>query len=117
MMLIAVTGFALCTLLFAVTRHLYFSIAVLIIMGACDSINIIIRQTILQLIPPKDMLGRVAAINGIFVTSSNELGALQSSVMTRFFSVVPAMLIGGSLSLFCVLLTKIKTKDLLKFRF
>jgi hypothetical protein len=86
-------------------------------MGACDSINIIIRQTILQLIPPKDMLGRVAAINGIFVTSSNELGALQSSVMTRFFSVVPAMLIGGSLSLFCVLLTKIKTKDLLKFRF
>jgi hypothetical protein len=58
-------------------------------MGACDSINIIIRQTILQLIPPKDMLGRVAAINGIFVTSSNELGALQSSVMTRFFSVVP----------------------------
>lgn len=116
-MLIAVTGFALCTLLFAVTRHLYFSIAVLIIMGACDIINIIIRQTILQLIPPKDMLGRVAAINGIFVTSSNELGALQSSVMTRFFSVVSAMLIGGSLSLFCVLLTKIKTKDLLKFRF
>ncbi|WP_043970824.1 MULTISPECIES: MFS transporter [Acinetobacter] len=116
-MLIAVAGFALCTLLFAVTRQLYFSVAVLIIMGACDSINIVIRQTILQLIPPKDMLGRIAAINGIFVTSSNELGALQSSVMTRFFSVVPAMLIGGSLSLLCVVLTKIKTKDLLNFRF
>jgi hypothetical protein len=86
-------------------------------MGACDSINIVIRQTILQLIPPKDMLGRIAAINGIFVTSSNELGALQSSVMTRFFSVVPAMLIGGSLSLLCVVLTKIKTKDLFNFRF
>ncbi|ENX17740.1 hypothetical protein F895_00884 [Acinetobacter sp. CIP 64.2] len=116
-MLIAVAGFALCTLLFAVTRQLYFSVAVLIIMGACDSINIVIRQTLLQLIPPKDMLGRIAAINGIFVTSSNELGALQSSVMTRFFSVVPAMLIGGSLSLLCVVLTKIKTKDLLNFRF
>jgi len=117
MMLIAVTGFGLCTLLFAVTRQLYFSVAVLIIMGACDSINIVIRQTILQLIPPKDMLGRVAAINGIFVTSSNELGALQSSVMTRFFSVIPAMLMGGSLSLLCVVLTKLKTKDLFNFRF
>ena len=117
MMLIAVTGYGLCTLLFAVTRQLYFSVAVLIIMGACDSINIVIRQTILQLIPPKDMLGRVAAINGIFVTSSNELGALQSSVMTRFFSVISAMLMGGSLSLLCVVLTKLKTKDLLKFRF
>ncbi|WP_038343057.1 MFS transporter [Acinetobacter sp. A47] len=117
MMLVAVTGFALCTLLFAVTRHLYFSVAVLIIMGACDSINIVIRQTILQLIPPKTMLGRIAAINGIFVTSGNELGALQSSVITRFLSVVPAMLIGGSLSLLCVALTRIRTRDLLNFRF
>ncbi len=116
-MLIAITGFSLCTLLFAVTRHLYFSAVVLIIMGACDSINIVIRQTILQLIPPKDMLGRVAAINGIFVTSSNELGAVQSSVMARLFSVIPAMLIGGSLSLVCVFLVKSKTKALFNFRF
>jgi hypothetical protein len=86
-------------------------------MGACDSINIVIRQTILQLIPPKDMLGRIAAINGIFVTSSNELGALQSSVMTRFFSVVPAMLIGGTLSLLCVAITRSRSKELFKFRF
>lgn len=116
-MLLAVAGFGCCTLLFAVTRHLYFSVAVLIIMGACDSINIVIRQTILQLIPPKDMLGRIAAINGIFVTSSNELGALQSSVMTRFFSVVPAMLIGGTLSLLCVAITRSRSKELFKFRF
>lgn len=116
-MLLTVAGFGCCTLLFAVTRHLYFSVAVLIIMGACDSINIVIRQTILQLIPPKDMLGRIAAINGIFVTSSNELGALQSSVMTRFFSVVPAMLIGGTLSLLCVAITRSRSKELFKFRF
>lgn len=116
-MLLAVAGFGCCTLLFAVTRHLYFSVAVLIIMGACDSINIVIRQTILQLIPPKDMLGRIAAINGIFVTSSNELGALQSSVMTRFFSVVPAMLIGGTLSLLCVALTRSRSRELFNFRF
>lgn len=63
------------------------------------------------------MLGRVAAINGIFVTSSNELGAVQSSVMARLFSVIPAMLIGGSLSLVCVFLVKSKTKALFNFRF
>lgn len=63
------------------------------------------------------MLGRIAAINGIFVTSSNELGALQSSVMTRFLSVIPAMLIGGSLSLICVIVARIKTKALFNFRF
>lgn len=116
-MLIALTGFACCTLLLAVTRQLFFSVLVLIIMGVCDSINIVIRQTLLQLIPPKDMLGRIAAINGIFVTSSNELGALQSSVMTRFFSIIPAMLIGGSLSLTCVIVARIKTKALFNFRF
>ncbi len=116
-MLIAVTGFACCTLIFAVTRQLYFSMLVLIIMGACDSVNIVVRQTILQLTPPKNMLGRVAAMNGIFVSSSNELGALQSSVVTRFVSVIPAMYIGGSLAFVCVVFTKLKTKDLLNFRF
>lgn len=89
----------------------------LIIIGSCDSVNIIIRQTLLQLIPPRDMLGRIAAINGIFVTSSNELGALHSTLMTRFLTVVPAVLIGGSLSLACVVLAKFKTKDLMRFHF
>lgn len=116
-MLLSLTGFSLCTLLFAVTRYYFLSVVFLIIIGSCDSVNIIIRQTLLQLIPPRDMLGRIAAINGIFVTSSNELGALHSTLMTRFLTVVPAVLIGGSLSLACVVLAKFKTKDLMRFHF
>lgn len=116
-MLLSLTGFSLCTLLFAVTRYYFLSVLFLIIIGSCDSVNIIIRQTLLQLIPPRDMLGRIAAINGIFVTSSNELGALHSTLMTRFLTVVPAVLIGGSLSLACVVLAKFKTKDLMRFNF
>lgn len=116
-MLLSLTGFSLCTLLFAVTRYYFLSVVFLIIIGSCDSVNIIIRQTLLQLIPPRDMLGRIAAINGIFVTSSNELGALHSTLMTRFLTVVPAVLIGGSLSLACVILAKFKTKDLMRFHF
>lgn len=115
--LLSLTGFSLCTLLFAVTRYYFLSVVFLIIIGSCDSVNIIIRQTLLQLIPPRDMLGRIAAINGIFVTSSNELGALHSTLMTRFLTVVPAVLIGGSLSLACVVLAKFKTKDLMRFHF
>lgn len=116
-MLVAVAGFACCTLLFSLTRHFYMAVIILFCMGACDSVSIVIRQNILQLIPPQHMLGRVAAINGIFVTSSNELGALQSSFMARFFTVIPAMLIGGTLSLATVTLTWLKTRHLTHYHF
>ena len=110
-MLIAVAGFACCGFAFALSRHLYLAVLILLLMGACDSYSIVIRQTLLQLIPPKDMLGRIAAINGIFVTSSNQLGALQSSLMARLLSIIPAMLLGSSLSLFTVVLSYRQTRD------
>lgn len=110
-MLCAVAGFACCSFAFALSRHLYLAVLILLLMGACDSYSIVIRQTLLQLIPPKAMLGRIAAINGIFVTSSNQLGALQSSVMARLLSIIPAMLLGSSLSLFTVVLSYRQTRD------
>ncbi|WP_151778446.1 MFS transporter [Acinetobacter brisouii] len=110
-MLIAVAGFACCGFAFALSRHLYLAVLILLLMGACDSYSIVIRQTLLQLIPPKDMLGRIAAINGIFVTSSNQLGALQSSLMARLLSIIPAMLLGSSLALLTVLLSYRQTRD------
>ncbi len=110
-MLMAVAGFACCGFAFALSRHLYLAVLILLLMGACDSYSIVIRQTLLQLIPPKDMLGRIAAINGIFVISSNQLGALQSSLMARLFSIIPAMLLGSSLSLFTVVLSYRQTRD------
>lgn len=110
-MLMAVAGFACCGFAFVLSRHLSVAVLILLLMGACDSYSIVIRQTLLQLIPPKAMLGRIAAINGIFVTSSNQLGALQSSVMARLLSIIPAMLLGSSLSLFTVVLSYRQTRD------
>lgn len=110
-MLMAVAGFACCGFAFALSRYLSVAVLILLLMGACDSYSIVIRQTLLQLIPPKAMLGRIAAINGIFVTSSNQLGALQSSLMARLFSIIPAMLLGSSLSLFTVVLSYRQTRD------
>lgn len=75
-MLLAVAGFGLFTLLFAYSNYLWLSLFALAMTGACDSISVVIRQTILQIYPPENMRGRVAAVNGMFVSSSNELGAL-----------------------------------------
>jgi hypothetical protein len=74
----------------------------------------IIRQTLLQQLPPKALLGRVAALNGILVTSGNQLGALHMSLMTRYFSVVPAVLIGGMLCLIICGLSSTRTRHLFK---
>ena len=72
-MLLAVAGFGLFTLLFAYSNYLWLSLFALAMTGACDSISVVIRQTILQIYPPENMRGRVAAVNGMFVSSSNEL--------------------------------------------
>ena len=80
-MLLAVAGFGLFTLLFAYSNYLWLSLFTLAMTGACDSISVVIRQTILQIYPPENMRGRVAAVNGMFVSSSNEY--LQNSKLVK----------------------------------
>ena len=113
-MLIAVTGLGCCTLLFACSRSLWLSFILLLLMGAFDSMSMIIRQTLLQILPPKNLLGRIAAINGIVVTSGNQIGSFQSGLFARLFSVIPATLIGGSICLFFVGISASVNRDLLK---
>jgi MFS family permease len=79
-MLLAVAGFSVFTLVFAFSNHLWLSLFALAMTGACDSISVMVRQTILQIYPPENMRGRVAALNGMFVSSSNELGAFESGL-------------------------------------
>lgn len=107
-------GIACCTLAFALSPFFWLSIMLLIGMGALDSISVVIRQTLFQQLPPKALLGRVAALNGILVTSGNQLGALQASFMTRYLSVIPATLIGGGICLFMSAFSFIRTRDLLQ---
>jgi hypothetical protein len=115
-MLVAVAGFGVFTLLFAVSTNFLFSCAALFGTGVFDSISVIIRQTILQIYPPDEMRGRVAAVNGIFVSSSNELGAFESGVMAKAFGTVPSVMMGGVLTLVVVTWIYIKSKDLLAVR-
>ena len=82
-LLAAVAGFGVCIILFALTSSFWVAAFLLSLSGVCDGVSVVMRTTIMQLMTPDTMRGRVAAINGIFIGSSNELGAFESGVAAR----------------------------------
>lgn len=94
-LLFAVAGFGLCVIGFGLSRHFWLSAAILLFYGACDGVSVVVRSTILQLATPDEMRGRVSSINGIFISSSNELGAFYAGSMARLLGLVPAVVVGG----------------------
>lgn len=115
-MLVAVAGFGVFTLVFAASTNFMLSCGALFATGVFDSVSVIIRQTILQIYPPDEMRGRVAAVNGIFVSSSNELGAFESGVMAKAFGTVTSVMMGGMLTLVVVTWVYLRSKDLFSVR-
>lgn len=115
-MLVAVAGFGIFTIVFAVSTSFMLSCAALFATGVFDSVSVIVRQTILQIYPPDEMRGRVAAVNGIFVSSSNELGAFESGVMAKAFGTVPSVMMGGVLTIVVVTWIYLRSKDLFSVR-
>lgn len=109
----AVTGFGIATLVFAVSQNFWVSAVMLFMTGATDSISVIIRQTLLQALPPDHLRGRVVAVNSIFVTTSNELGAFESGVAAKLMGVVPSVLFGGAMTLLTVGTIWRRSRDLL----
>jgi MFS family permease len=95
----SVAGFGLCTIAFGLSREFWLSAGILVVYGMCDGVSVVMRSTILQLATPDDMRGRVSSINGIFIGSSNELGAFYDGVMARLVGLVPAVVIGGCVTL------------------
>ncbi|WP_347454743.1 MFS transporter [Acinetobacter thermotolerans] len=111
-MLLAVAGFGAFTLLFAFSNNMWLSLFALAMTGACDSISVVVRQTILQIYPPENMRGRVAAVNGMFVSSSNELGAFESGLAAKYMGTVMATIFGGCMTMAVVAISWAKTRDL-----
>ena len=101
-MLLSVLGFGVGTLLFALSDSLWLSLGALFFIGACDSVSVVIRGTILQSVPPDHLRGRVLSVNSIFVSSSNELGAFESGVAAKIMGVVPSVVFGGTVTLLTV---------------
>ena len=94
-LLCAVAGFGLCNIGFGLSTSFWLSVALLLFSGAFDGVSVVIRSTILQLATPDEMRGRVSSINGIFIGSSNELGAFYAGSMARLLGLVPAVVLGG----------------------
>jgi MFS family permease len=104
-MLVAVAVFALAIVGFGLSRSFSLSLALLALSGMADNVSVVIRSTLIQMLTPPQMLGRVAAVNSIFIGSSNELGAFESGVAARLLGAVPAVVLGGSAALAVVGLT------------
>lgn len=104
-LLIAVTGFGIATIGFALSQNIYLSFFMLFLTGAFDNISVVIRQTILQIMTPDHMRGRVSSVNQIFIASSNEIGAFESGLAAEILGTVPSVIFGGCMTLLVVTLT------------
>ena len=98
-LLYAVATFALCIIGFGLSRNFALSLVLLAISGMADNVSVLIRSTLLQVLTPAHLLGRVSSVNSIFVGSSNELGAFESGVAARLLGTVVSVVLGGAASL------------------
>jgi MFS family permease len=90
-----VTGFGIATILFGLSKVFWVSLGLLFLVGAFDSVSVIIRGSIVQLVTPDEMRGRVSSVNNIFIGTSNEFGALESGLTAALFGPVISVVAGG----------------------
>lgn len=117
-MLTCVGIFGAATIVFGLSKHMWLSLAALLIIGASDMVSVVIRSSMLQLATPPEMRGRVSAVNWLFVGASNEFGEFESGVTASWWGAVPAVVIGGIGSLIvtasaAILFPKLRRADAL----
>jgi MFS family permease len=116
-LLLSVAGFGACMIAFAISNSWQLAFVFLFIGGMLDAVSVVIRHSVLQLYTPEDLRGRVASVNTIFISSSNELGALESGIAATYIGTIPSVVAGGSITiLICAVVyfisAKIKTIQL-----
>jgi predicted MFS family arabinose efflux permease len=99
----AVAGFGVATIVFGLSQWFWLSLLALFLTGACDNISVVVRATLVQVLTPDDMRGRVSAVSFMFIVSSNELGAFESGITAALFGPVISVVGGGIGTLLVVL--------------
>jgi MFS family permease len=94
-MFACVAIFGLATIVFALSRSFWLSMAALVALGGADMVSVIVRGTLVQVSTPDAMRGRVSAVNSMFIGASNELGEFESGLTAAWFGTVPATVLGG----------------------
>jgi MFS family permease len=110
--LCSVAAFGVCMIAFGLSRDYYLSLALLSISGIFDGVSIYVRATIYQLHTPDEMKGRVAAVNSIFISSSNEIGEFESGVAAKLMGTARSVIFGGFATLAVVIITALKAPQL-----
>jgi MFS family permease len=107
-----VAAFGVCWICFALSRSFWLSLALLAVSGMLDNVSVVIRSTLLTVRTPEALLGRVSAVNQIFIGSSNEIGSFESGVAARLLGTVTSVIVGGLATLGVVGVTAWKTPAL-----
>ncbi len=94
-LLTAVAIFGLCMILFPLSKSFVLSLLLLAASGGADNVSVVIRASILQAMTPDHLRGRVSSVNGLFIGSSNEIGAFESGVAAKWLGTVPSVVLGG----------------------
>jgi len=113
---VSVAAFGICIIAFALSRNFYLSMIILTLSGVADQVSVVIRGTLIQTITPDNLLGRVSAVNQIFIGSSNEIGAFESGVAARLLGTVPSVIFGGAMTLVVVGIVALSSPRLRRLR-
>jgi MFS family permease len=113
-LLVAVAGFGAATVLFGLSHNPLLSFLMLALTGALDNISVVVRGTLVQVLTPDPVRGRVTAVNAIFIGSSNELGAFESGLTAQWFGPVPSVVGGGIGTILVVLAVMLRWPQVLR---
>lgn len=116
-LLLSVAGFGLCMIAFALSKNYFLSFGLLLCSGALDGVSVVIRGAVVQMFTPNELRGRVEAVNRLFISSSNEIGAFESGLAARLLTLVPSVIFGGAMTLVCVGLATLAFPRLRKLKF
>jgi MFS family permease len=114
-MLLAVAGFGFATIVFGISRNFWLSMAMLALIGAFDNVSVVVRHTLVQVLTPDVMRGRVSAVNNIFIGASNELGGLESGLTAAWLGPVGSVVLGGVGTVITVVLTALLAPQLRRY--
>lgn len=114
MLLWSVCGFGVATIIFGASHWFWLSLAMLFVTGVFDSVSVVVRQTLVQLLTPDEMRGRVSSVNNIFIGTSNEFGALESGLTAAIFGPVVSVIAGGVGTILVVLAVAAKWPQIRK---
>ena len=103
-LLFAVAGFGIATIIFGLSHWFWLSFLMLLIIGALDNISVVIRATLVLVRTPDEMRGRVGAVNSLFIGTSNQLGGFESGVTAQLLGPIGSVVLGGVGTILIVIL-------------